>query len=371
MKKLIILILFLILFLISFFGFASTQGPLSPGTTSNIAIAGSTSSWNNSSNAKTSNNSYSITASNLASNGDYSDYLRATNFSFSIPVGSTINGIIVEVEDFDSGTSGKAKDNRVRIVKGGTIGATDKSGGGWAGSDPNSYTSYGSATDLWGETWTDTDINASNFGLAISAKRQGGGGTTCFPAIDHIRITVYYTSSLPIKLLFFKAENLNNEYINLTWETGVEINNDYFEIQKSINCINWATIGIINGSDNSIDIKKYSIVDNIPISGINYYRLKQVDYDGKNEFSYIISINYNNIMFKYYLIKNSENIFNVKTPFSDEITFMNIVDMNGKIIYKNICDENIELFIPEISLGIYYMYVYNSTYKHTEKILIK
>lgn len=113
-------------------------------------------------------------------------YLKATNFGFAIPVGAEIMGIVVEVERKASGAS-VARDNRVRIVKGGAIGTTDKaSASAWPTSD--AYASYGSDSDLWGETWTRDDINASNFGVAISALALGSGTAS----IDHIRITVYY-----------------------------------------------------------------------------------------------------------------------------------------------------------------------------------
>jgi hypothetical protein len=114
-------------------------------------------------------------------------YLKATNFGFTIPGGSTIEGIVVEIEHKESGST-VAKDNRVRIVKGGTIGSTDKaSASEWPTSD--AYASYGRFDDLWGETWSSTDINATDFGVALSAIGLGAGTAS----VDHIRITVYYS----------------------------------------------------------------------------------------------------------------------------------------------------------------------------------
>lgn len=140
--------------------------------------------WSNVSNAGASDNAYA-TAS--LSPTTQSHYLKATNFGFSIPAGAAISGIVVEVERKESG-AGVAQDNRVRIVKGGTIGTTDKaSASEWPTSD--AYATYGSDIDLWGETWTVDDINASNFGVAVSALGLTNSGTA---SIDHIRITVYY-----------------------------------------------------------------------------------------------------------------------------------------------------------------------------------
>lgn len=84
--------------------------------------------------------------------------------------------------------SNVAKDYRVRIIKGGSIGSTDKANASeWPTSD--TYQSYGAFNDVWGETWSASDINDSGFGVAIAALGLGTG--TAY--IDHIRITVYYS----------------------------------------------------------------------------------------------------------------------------------------------------------------------------------
>lgn len=92
----------------------------------------------------------------------------------------------MEIERKESGAN-VARDNRVRIVKGGTIGSTDKaSASEWPTSD--AYATYGADDDLWGETWTVADINSTGFGVAISALGLGSGTAS----IDHIRVTVYF-----------------------------------------------------------------------------------------------------------------------------------------------------------------------------------
>lgn len=118
-----------------------------------------------------------------------SHYLKATNFGFSIPSGATINGIVAEIEKkTDAGSD--TTDKRVRIIKGGTIGSTDKSSGtAWETSDATS--TYGSSSDLWGETWSHSDINGSTFGVAIAAGTSMAMMRTA--SVDNIQITVHYT----------------------------------------------------------------------------------------------------------------------------------------------------------------------------------
>lgn len=172
----------------------TTAGPNSPGTLASDATVG-TIAWSNPSNAASQNNTY---ASATAPGDDsyVSEYLKGTNLGLSIPAGATINGIVAEVDgycvpDFDNTT-----DNAVRIVKGGVIGSTNmsKASGPSIGStysDSNTYSVYGSSSNLWGTTWTPADINASNFGVAISFNLGRGDEVR----IDHVRITVYYTVS--------------------------------------------------------------------------------------------------------------------------------------------------------------------------------
>jgi hypothetical protein len=166
----------------------ASSGPLSPGTLANDAAYGSL-AWANPSNAASSNDSRAtVTITNV---NDISNYLKATNFGFSIPAGATIDGIVVEFEQ-GSSSNGRILDSRVRIVKGGTVGSTDKSNGtGWPATD--TYRTYGSSSDLWGETWTSTDINASTFGVVISCTNTTTSGVEA--RVDHIRITVHYTEA--------------------------------------------------------------------------------------------------------------------------------------------------------------------------------
>lgn len=168
----------------------ASQGPNSPGTTANDAAIG-TLAWGTTSNAVSSDDSY---AERLLSSFAASQYLKVTNFGFSIPSGATIDGILVEIELKTDSGSFYIQDNSVKIVKGGTISGTDKKRAGssyWTPSE--AVISFGGATDLWGVSWTDSDINSSGFGVGISARIDTGKASST-AQIDHIRITVYYTA---------------------------------------------------------------------------------------------------------------------------------------------------------------------------------
>ncbi|MCK5592253.1 MAG: hypothetical protein KAI72_09895, partial [Candidatus Pacebacteria bacterium] len=170
----------------------ATAGPKDPSAAVDDNTVG-TLTWGNVTNVYTSNDADASVDIN-----DYlvSHYLKATDFGFTsgdIPTGSIINGITVEVEK-GAESSNRIKDNAVRIVKGGSIGATDRaSADAWGVAD--AYISYGSSTDLWGESWTAADIISADFGVAVSAWKYVSQGGATFAYIDHIRITVDYTES--------------------------------------------------------------------------------------------------------------------------------------------------------------------------------
>ena len=164
-------------------------------------------------------------------------------------------------------------DYSVMLVKAGTIGGTDLANTiSWPNTD--GYVSYGGATNTWGRTWTDADINATTFGAAISSRVQNGTSR-----VDHMRLTVYYYSSLPIELLDFRATP-DEATVRLDWITATETNNDHFIVQRSRDGLTFEEVGRLPGAGTSASTLFYHSVDEHPLPGTSYYRLDQVDVDG-------------------------------------------------------------------------------------------
>lgn len=100
---------------------------------------------------------------------------------------------------------------------------------------------------------------------------------------------------LPIELLYFSGVyNENGKYNELKWSVASQVNNDYYTIERSSDGINWTTLIKLDGSGNSSTQMEYKYDDYSFTKGINYYRLKQTDFDGQFEYFNIIAINNSN-----------------------------------------------------------------------------
>lgn len=96
--------------------------------------------------------------------------------------------------------------------------------------------------------------------------------------------------ALPVELMYLTATPVDNSYLRLDWATASEINNKGFEVQRSTDGLTYEAIGWIDGNGNSNTKIAYSYDDKTVIpNSIYYYRLRQVDIDGKEDYSNIVS----------------------------------------------------------------------------------
>jgi len=85
--------------------------------------------------------------------------------------------------------------------------------------------------------------------------------------------------ALPIELLSFNATTNDLNNVVIEWSTASQVNNDYFTIERSLDCENWKEVVKINGVGNANTQIDYAYIDRDPYIGLSYYRLKQTDYD--------------------------------------------------------------------------------------------
>ncbi|HEY7148557.1 MAG TPA: hypothetical protein VH420_03840 [Gaiellaceae bacterium] len=148
---------------------------------------GTGSTWTSPGNVLTNNSSY---ATKSLSAGVSSGTLDATSYSMALPAGATVTGIQARI-DRKTSVSSTIRDFTVQLLKAGSAVGNNKAATGtnWGTSD--AYATYGADGDLWGTTWTQSDVNASNFGLRLVAKNNSGSSSAT-ASIDHMELTVYY-----------------------------------------------------------------------------------------------------------------------------------------------------------------------------------
>jgi hypothetical protein len=168
-------------------------------------------------------------------------------------------------------------------------------GGGGSREDDPSDRGFGGTNLRGGNGGYDEDGQAVAGENGRSPGSGGGGGGHSESAFGGngakgvVIVRYEIARILPIELLGFDvAYDQQNRQSNLSWSTAKEWNNSHFEIQRSVNDVkNWETIAEVNGAGYSDQILNYSFVDkNLPASGGNvFYRINQVDYDGKTSLS--------------------------------------------------------------------------------------
>ncbi|MFT5822414.1 MAG: hypothetical protein ACI8ZM_003670 [Crocinitomix sp.] len=179
---------------------------------------------------------------------------------------------------------------------------------------------------------------------------------------------------LPTELLSFSVEEMPGN-IAINWVTASEKNNNYFNVERSADGINFSSIGKINGAGNSTQTLNYSFFDDNPLIGMSYYRLKQTDYDGATTYSNTKSVACdftNGLLFSVY-----------PNPFSGETTIhiakkvkdskLVIFDSYGHIIKQitNISEQTFTLHCEDLSRGIYFINLMrNGKIVATEKLVI-
>lgn len=176
-------------------------------------------------------------------------------------------------------------------------------GGGGGGGVIYSVGPLGAISILGGVAGTTGDA-LTNFGAT-------GGGTGIQDQTFSVffNIPTFYISCaivLPVKLLEFTASPQHHAVL-LKWSTSTEENSDFFHVEKSLDGINWEMLTRVDAAVNSNTLRNYQALDNFPVNGKNYYRLKMVDKNGEIAYSPIQIVNFNGKDFGIRIAPNPNN----------------------------------------------------------------
>ncbi len=187
----------------------------------------------------------------------------------------------------------------------------------------------------------------------------------------------YNATVLPITLLNFSASITNNKTVALNWATTNEINNKLFIAQKSADGVHFSDIATIAGAGNSVSQINYSTIDATPFDGINYYRLQQIDNDGKSTFNKIVSVNLNQAVINYFAVYpnpvGNQLTLNINSK-TEQIANIIITDIFGRTIQLNSVqltkgNQLKQFTINELAAGNYSVTVLFNDCKLTKKVI--
>jgi hypothetical protein len=187
-----------------------------------------------------------------------------------------------------------------------------------------------------GLTWSDFTGNYA--GDEVSDLAFNTDGTKLYVSSRMDGVFIHDFSFVPVELVSFTAM-MNAGDVILQWETVSELNNDGFEIERSVNS-EWQRIGFVKGNGTTTEKNKYTFTDLNPGEGNYSYRLKQVNTDGTYEYSQVIEIEVNHPE-QFALLQNYPNPFNPSTT----ISFILPSESNVKISVYNVTGEVVTTLI--------------------------
>jgi hypothetical protein len=220
-------------------------------------------------------------------------------------------------------------------------------------------TNYGGDASIYFNNTKVVSYNGSNANYSFTQVNNNGG------------VQLGGLTALPVTLVRFETI-LNNQEVIVKWTTATEINNSHFEIERSNDNINWKVVGKVKGNGNSNSLINYTFTDYLGVfKAPIYYRLHQIDFDGKNEYgpvSVISSIKKENIGKVYPNPANAE----LKISLNTDSYQLTILDQTGKMVISKQVDSDFEIIdVKDLPNGIYFVKLKNETISENHKIVVK
>ncbi len=320
---------------------------------------------------------YELANMNLASTTGFTNVLGLFTHAIpnptALPIGLNINGTIInDMLDYGYWTL--------------TPNSTIASGDFTITLNERGATNAGGAASSYGVlTRINSSLDWQSVGTHDNSTQSVSGGT-----VTAVRSALSLSSdygigfptsgiALPLELLSFNAE-LNKNVVDLTWATASEQNSDYFTIERSHDGIHFTELMKVKAAGYSTHELNYKTVDEHPLLGISYYRLKQTDFDGSYKYSLIDQVNYQLTNFNFAIIPNPTTIDNLNLNISgakdSEIT-INLIDASGKNYFSSNIFPNSNFYNYKINArqkpaaGFYFVELFFNGKIYTKKIVLQ
>jgi hypothetical protein len=188
---------------------------------------------------------------------------------------------------------------------------------------------------------------------------------------------VSFGDVIPVELTSFTASVVGNS-IQLRWATATETNNQGFEIQRGINNRDLVTVGFVKGNGTTTETQSYTYVDNTELNGTVYYRLKQLDLNGKYDYSKVVEVTR---VVSYGLSQNYPNPFNPTTAITYSIpenSFVTlkvydvlgseVADLVNGVVEAGVHKVNFNAF--NLNSGVYFYTIKAGNFSETKKLML-
>lgn len=176
-----------------------------------------------------------------------------------------------------------------------------------------------------------------------------------------------FSVSLPIELISFTVRKYNEGNALIQWSSAMEINNDYYEVERAGADLRFNTIETIDGAIESTEVLSYEVIDEQPLDGVNYYRLKQVDLDGTASYFDVRSVDFGSdqqgLVFpnpvKGKIFISGESYLGAQ---------YNVIDLSGAVKMTGVVTkEQLKLSAEGLEEGIYFLQLVSNGTTHTYK----
>ncbi|UOQ73615.1 T9SS type A sorting domain-containing protein [Hymenobacter cellulosilyticus] len=200
------------------------------------------------------------------------------------------------------------------------------------------------------------------------ARQPLPGGITC---------SAFTGQPLPVKLVRFEATP-SGSYVNIEWATAQEVNSLKYVVERSRNGAVFETVESRPALGNSTQAQTYRLTDRAPLPGLSYYRLRQIDKDGKESFSAVVVVQVSkpNALTAAVFPNPNRGSFSVRVQqITAEPAQLELVNMQGQVVYRQqlpaAAIAEYDLKVPGLAVGLYQLRLSSATGVATQKVVIE
>lgn len=165
-----------------------------------------------------------------------------------------------------------------------------------------------------------------------------------------------------------------NNYVKISWETGMEMNNSLFTIERSTDVQNWEKIIELDGAGISSQNQSYSTIDKTPNNGISYYRIKSTDFDGNYEYSRVVAIDVvlNSVQVQIFPQPAEDFVTLLVSGLEDENLELTILSLDGLMVKETVKGFSDNRFnVSDLNAGIYFIHIKNTDQSEVYRMIKK